>query len=538
MDTIQKLEQRADDMSAAIREWEAETMAQIGKEIRRIGKQSKSEAEKYDAKKEADKVWKKIFAKLAILTASNIRRLKGIYADAFDDWHTANEYLYDYRGVDFTSAADNESIKSIIDEYVKQNAKDIVNLTQTKALSVVDPYGKVIRLQDAIYKAFGEAVGYVTEGKADFYTSLRRTIENLGGGGCRVDYGAGITRRLDTVVRQNLLYGTKQAHREYNELVGDLLECDGIEIDYHANPRPSHEFMQGKQYSKGEAKTVNGVHYPSAEKSGVYDRLYKDYNCLHYETDIILGVSEPRYSEKELKRLKERDARVFDVGGRQMTGYEASQAMRRIETEVRRQKDIRNMATAAGDNVLVRQCNQRIKAYQGKYDEIANITGIAKEPKRMSVPKPKNLLTSGSTRGNIRTGNVARIPQVPSSTITKKIESGEYSTKLSHQQYQKHVFGTAKYNEYLSQRTIKGGNPQSILTITEEEAQEIITSKAGTGIVKTDKNGNPKPQEDITCDRVIGRYWGGGRYHDTNKVTIHYGKKVAHIVPKKGDNYD
>ena len=188
----------------------------------------------------------------------------------------------------------NGALQGIIEKAVKQNGKDILNLTNTKALSVLDRNGNPIRFQDAIYKSFGDAVKTVTEGKADFYTTMRQTVQNLGGGGCRVNYGEGITRRLDTVVRQNMAYGIKQSHKEYNAIVGREIGANGIEIDYHSKSRPSHRYMQGKQYAKGaEGKTVNGVFYPSAEKEGVYDGLYEDYTCRHYETDIILGVSEP-----------------------------------------------------------------------------------------------------------------------------------------------------------------------------------------------------------------------------------------------------
>ena len=134
--------------------------------------------------------------------------------------------------------------------------------------------------------------------------------------------------------------------------------------------------------------------------------------------------------------------------------------------------------------------------------------------------------------------DVPRIPQTSSSMITKKIESGEYSIKLSHQQYEKHIMGTPQYNQYLIGRKKEGGNPQSVLTITEKEAQEIIKAKAGTGIVRVTRKGEPTSKEDITYGKVIGKYYGGGKYHDTNKATIHYGKKGAHIVPIKGDDYD
>ena len=39
------------------------------------------------------------------------------------------------------------------------------------------------------------------------------------------------------------------------------------------------------------------------------------------------------------------------------------------------------------------------------------------------------------------------------------------------------------------------------------------------------------------CDDIIGKYYCDGQYIDTNKSVIHYGKKNAHIVPIKGDNY-
>ena len=131
-----------------------------------------------------------------------------------------------------------------------------------------------------------------------------------------------------------------------------------------------------------------------------------------------------------------------------------------------------------------------------------------------------------------------RLPEVSSSTITRRIRAGELSTKLSQQQYLKHVKGSTQFQQYKEARAKKGGNPQSILLVSEQEAQAIIESKAGTGIVRVGTNGEPRNVENITCDKVIGKYYGGGKYHETNKAAIHYGKRLSHIVPIKGDNYD
>lgn len=387
-DDISKLQSYEDYIADNITEWEAESIARVCRKIGKIGRMSKKELEKFDADKEAKKEWARIVAALAIATALNVSTLKKAYINEFEAWEKQNEYLYQYRGKK-PLGVKNGALQSIIDRYVKQNAKEILNITDTKALSVLDRNGNPIRFQDAIYKSFGDAVKTVTEGKADFYTTMRQTVQNLGGSGCRVNYGEGITRRLDTVVRQNMAYGIKQSHKEYNALVGREICADGIEIDVHANSRPSHRYMQGKQYAKGaEGKSVDGVFYPSAEKEGVYDRLYEDYNCRHYETDIILGVSEPRYSAEELKRFEENDKRLYKIGNIEKDGYGWSQSMRACETEIRKCKDEINALKAFGNSEQqIKELRKRIKTVRAKYNEIAEVTGISPEPKRLSVPK-------------------------------------------------------------------------------------------------------------------------------------------------------
>ncbi|MEG2700894.1 MAG: polymorphic toxin type 50 domain-containing protein, partial [Hungatella sp.] len=127
---------------------------------------------------------------------------------------------------------------------------------------------------------------------------------------------------------------------------------------------------------------------------------------------------------------------------------------------------------------------------------------------------------------------------IPASTISKKVEAGEYSLKQSRQHYEKHVFGTPKYTEYRMSREAKGGNPQSILLIGEDEAQRIICEKHGTGIIKVSRTGEATNREQVSCSKVIGQCYVKGQYYDTNKAAIHYSKRGAHLVPIRGDDYD
>lgn len=387
MADISLLEQQANALAANVAGWEASVLQRIGKRINKYGKMSLADVKSINniatVKQDMDAITKE----LARMTGRNIAQIEQMYADLLTEQHLANKPLYDYRGKTFVPFENNKSLQAIARAYAKATAGQMVNLSQTKMLRTRARNGRFVNMRKGYLDILDRAVMQVASGATDFHSAMRESIIQLGGAGVRVEYESGVHRRLDTVVRQNLLWGAKQASNEYNEMIGDELGCDGIEIDWHSNPRPEHEFMQGKQYVLGKSRTINGVKYESADRA--LERL-QDFGCLHYKTPIICGISEPRYSRAELAKLNERNARTYEIDGKTMTGYEATQQMRKLETAVREEKTVRELARASGDNALVKRCNERIKAYQGKYTEISEITGISEDRKRMSIPrKPK-----------------------------------------------------------------------------------------------------------------------------------------------------
>lgn len=387
MADISKLEQQANLLFNNVAGWEQSTLQRIGKRIGKYGKMSLADVKAINNIAAVKQDMEAITKEFAKVTSYNISQIEQMYAELLEEQHLANQPLYDYRGKTFVPFKDNRELQAIARAYAKTTGETMINLAKTKALCVLGANGKPIGMQRYYTDVLDKAVMQVTTGATDFHTAMRDSIIELGGSGVRVDYGGGVTRRLDTVVRQNLLWGAKQASTEYNTMIGEELGCDGIEVDFHANPRPSHEFMQGKQYVLGKARTINGIHFESADEA--LERL-QDYGCLHYRTPIICGISEPRYSPEELKRLNEQNARTFEIDGKTVTGYEATQMQRRLETAVRNEKTKRELARASGDNALVKRCNERIKAYQDKYAEISEITKIPEDKKRMSIPrKPK-----------------------------------------------------------------------------------------------------------------------------------------------------
>ena len=392
MADISKLEQQADLLFNNVAGWENSTLQRIGKRIKKYGKLSLADVKSINniatVKQDMDAITKE----LAKVTGYNISQIEQMYGELLEEQHLANQPLYDYRGKTFVPFAENRELQAIARAYAKTTGETMINLAKTSMLRTRNAKGRFVNMQKGYVEILDRAVMQVASGATDFHTAMRESIIQLGGGGVQVEYASGVSRRLDTVVRQNLLWGAKQASIAYNEKIGKDLECDGIEIDWHSNPRPSHEVMQGKQYSIVGERTINGVTYEDAYEQGIDSKdgesgLLNDYGCLHYKTPIILGISEPRYSPEELKRLNEQNAKRYTIDGKEYSGYEITQMQRRLESSVRNEKTTRDLAKASGDNALVKRCTERIKAYQGKYNEISEITDIQGDKKRMSVPR-------------------------------------------------------------------------------------------------------------------------------------------------------
>ena len=381
------LEAQADVLFGNVDGWEQNVLNRIAKRIDTIGKMSLADVKTLNNIAFVKQDMKSIIKDLAKMTGMNVSQIEAIYGNTLAQQHLENSPLYDYRKKKFVPFADNKELKSMVRAYSKTTAGNMLNLSKIGAshLGIINESGRFVPLEKFYTDALDKAVMQVTSGSADFHTAMRDTIKSMGGSGIRVNYpGSDITRRLDTAVRQSLLWGAKQASVEYNEMIGEELGCDGIEIDWHSNPRPSHEFMQGKQYVLGKSRIIKGKYYESADKA--LDAL-NDYGCLHYKTPIICGISEPRYNKQELAKLNKQNAQKYVIDGKEYTGYEAKQMMRKFETAVREMKTTRDAARSGGDSVLVNDCTAKIKAYQKKYNEICEITGMTPQPKRMSIPK-------------------------------------------------------------------------------------------------------------------------------------------------------
>lgn len=374
-----------------------ECLESIGKVIKDIGELRPSDVHKLQRMYEYGSNVDAITQKLAKASEKNIEEIYEIFDIVAKENYNYARPFYEAKGKPFIPYEENENLKDYVKSLAKQTVNEYVNLTQHTAFAVfADKNGKSIAplfssnknkvatsLSDTYTKVIDYAVTKVQTGVTDYNSAIREVVNSLADSGIRtVDYATGYSRRLDTAVRQNVLWGIKQCNQNSADFIGADFGADGYEISYHSHPRPSHEEMGGQQYAIGKARMINGIHYPSFSD---VEGLLQEYNCLHFEFPILLGISQPAIDKKELKQLKADDKQTFEFEGKEYTKYEASQLQRKIETEIRHQKDRAIIAKAAGERDTQEAAQMRINLLTSKYAKLSKASGLPTKMERMQV---------------------------------------------------------------------------------------------------------------------------------------------------------
>ena len=391
-------------------------LEKIGKRIAKIGKLSPAQAERILQMHEYGADIADI--EQAIQSAANLstQELQEIFEIVAEDNYKFSERFYKARSLPQIQLKDNAALQTIIRRYAQQTAESIFGYTQTTAFARWDDNVQdfvLSPLSEAYQAAVEQAVIAVNTGMADYQSAMRQTLRVMAEKGIqRVDYATGYSRRLDTSVRQNILWGVKQCNQEAQREIGREFGADGYEVSYHSNPRPTHSAMGGIQFADSPGPvTMEGVIYPSFyQEYGGYGApvdLLQDYNCLHFTFPILLGVSPPNWDADELAKMKADDQRTFAYEGRNYTGYEATQMQRRIETDIRKLKDTANIAKAAGDDTLRREVQGKINTLRDKYVDFSRIANLPTKMERMRVsgfhsvkPLPKVVKTDNTILQN------------------------------------------------------------------------------------------------------------------------------------------
>lgn len=291
-------------------------------------------------------IFDKALEECAGISAERKEAVKLIFESVIKEDMKGYEELFEYRNMPFKLS---KSQLQILSQAIKQTDKTLKNLTNTVAF----------RTKEAYVNAVDNAYMQVVTGAIDYNTAIKNTVKEVAAQGITLKDAKGRSVQLETAVRRNILGGVQETTNKINRDIEKELGCDGYEVTAHSGARPEHAKAQGKQYA---------INKSDAKKYGVglwkdVEDLWDEYNCRHTYFGIILGVSEPQYTNKELNKM-ENETVVYK--GKEIPLYDATQKQRQLESSLRKMKRTAEILDNSGESNLaerakIRQLNKQLK---------------------------------------------------------------------------------------------------------------------------------------------------------------------------------
>lgn len=468
-----------------------------------------------------------------------------------------------------TSGISEKKLKKLLDDVVERNQKyytemiDLAHVTQPETLVdaatvdsirrqtldtfrnltasmgfLVDAGRTMLPPAKAYQWALDNAVMQIQSGAISYNQAIKSAVKQLAESGLKVvDYESGHRDQIDVAARRAVMTGVNQICAKYTEQSAEYLETPYFEVSAHAgardvpgpSPWSSHKDWQGKVYS-----IHSGDIYPNIYEVcglGYVDGL-EGANCRHRRFPWVKGVSERTYTDEQLAHIDDGLGCTFD--GKTYTAYESTQMQRRAERQIIAQKRLKSAYKSAGLTDDATAANIKLRRLNAKYREFSKAAGLPEQPERLKVLYSDAKSEAAARALKVRRDAEAALQNKENTAILNaKITSGEISTQIRPQVQARHIEGTAEFERYRLQRLAKGQTPQSILTITAQEAQTLVDGYAGTGTVtiKNRNDGSLEIKEYTDTDQVIGRYYADNKYWDTKRIIIFYSKKGIHVVP-------
>ena len=374
-------------------------LKQIGEYIKQIRDLSPTEAHQLVQILKYGGNYEDIVRQIAEYSKMNAKDVEKIFERYAKEDLNFYEKFYKYRNKKFVPFEKNKEIKKQTEKIAKVVEKQVYNIMRENVIgyTIRDRKGniKFQGLRETYNRVLDEALMNVSEGKETFDSAMSRIMEDIGGSGLKkLDYESGRSVRLDSAVRMNLQDGLRELHNANQEIIGKQFDFDGYEISVHENPAVDHELVQGRQFKKAEfeklqngdiAKDINGKEFTLDHDHKNGFRPISEMNCYHVIKTIVIGVSEPSYTEKQLQEIIDNNNKGFEYNGKHYTMYQGTQIQRSIERKIREQKDIQILAKASDNEKLILSSQENIRKLVKKYDEFNKKSGLRAKLNRIKV---------------------------------------------------------------------------------------------------------------------------------------------------------
>ena len=308
-------------------------------------------------------------------------------------------------------------------EAVKQQLKgEYQNIAGSMGFAIKDPANgriKSVPLMDYYRSTMDNAVLDIKSGAFDYNTVLNRTIRQMTDSGIRyIEYDSGHRDRVNVAARRAVLTGFRQVQGKINEQAAADLNTDQYEVSYHVGARPTHQPWQGKVWTMQQLQEVCGL----GEVTGL-----KGANCYH-DYKLFPPGSVRTYTDEQLARMNKEENTPKEYNGKQYTTYEALQQQRKMERNMRAQRQKIKLLQAGGadeqDIILAKA------KYQGQMQTYRDFS------EKMKLPEQKARIMQDGLRGKFMPTKVehAKVEKISERKIAvkeKQVRQSKFSERFT-----------------------------------------------------------------------------------------------------------
>ena len=424
------------------------------------------------------------------------------------------------------SAGNSNHIQEILADYANQAVGDIHNLINTTLpMSVIGAYKGIV--EQSVARV---VTGLSTADKAISDTVMKWQEKGFQGFKDR----AGRNWKIDNYARTVIKTTTYRTYREMRTRPAEELGIDTFYFSKKASARKSCAPLQHHIVTIGHARTEHGEHILALSDYG-YGRPEGclGINCGHMLTPFVPGVNYKPDLGEDVDSVSPEQAK-------ENANAEAKQ--RALERSIRANKEKLHVAEKLGDKELIDKYKSKIgtqnTALKDYIDKHPFLKRNEAREKYYDDPYTK-AKKEVKVRKELEKLEKHRAEQKEMrERFINAVKDGIIKAEINEQKQADHIKGTNEWRRRLETELANGNQIEpSYLTISMDEAAELIKRYSGTGkfLYKEDPNYIPK-KEIIKHNSKVGVYIDQqtGEMFETDSFRIHYRKTGAHIVPTYG----
>ena len=424
------------------------------------------------------------------------------------------------------SAGNSNDIQEILADYANQAVGDIHNLINTTLpMSVIGAYKGIV--EQSVARV---VTGLSTADKAISDTVMKWQEKGFQGFKDR----AGRNWKIDNYARTVIKTTTYRTYREMRTRPAEELGIDTFYFSKKASARKSCAPLQHHIVTTGHARTEHGEHILALSDYG-YGRPEGclGINCGHMLTPFIPGANYKPDLGEDVDSVSPEQA---------IENANAEAKQRALERSIRANKEKLHVAEKLGDKELIDKYKSKIGT-----QNIALKDYIDKHPFLKRNEAREKYYDDPYTKAKKEVKVRKELEKLEKHRAEQKemrerfinaVKDGIIKAEINEQKQADHIKGTNEWRRRLETELANGNQIEpSYLTISMDEAAELIKRYSGTGkfLYKEDPNYIPK-KEIIKHNSKVGVYIDQqtGEMFETDSFRIHYRKTGAHIVPTYG----